>query len=357
MPQAPKPVDDAERVESLHKLNLLDTPLEHRFERITRMVCLMLNVPVSAFSLIDSERQWFKSIQGLHATENTLPESMCAYTILGDDVMVVPDAKKDQRFIDNPMVDGTNSDISFYAGCPVRAPDGRKIGSLCAIDMKPRDMKPEHIFVLRDLAQMIESELKVAQMAHTQAQLITELDTANRLALVDPLTRIWNRAGIEDVIRREWADHIRKDTPIALVMADIDHFKRVNDTYGHPVGDTVIQEVAKRLLLALRTEDAVGRVGGEELLIVLPGCPMENLFDTVERIRLSVVSEPIPTAAGHINITMSFGGSAETPTVLSQSSQMISVADEALYHAKKSGRNQTQLKHCVNIDLLPAQVN
>lgn len=357
MPQAPKPADEKERVASLHKLNILDTPLEHRFESITRMVCMMLNVPVSAFTLIDAERQWFKSIQGLHATENTLPESMCAYTILEDEVMVVPDTKKDDRFSDNPMINGENADISFYAGCPVRAPDGRKIGSLCAIDMKPRDIPPEHIHILRDLAQMLESELKVAQLAHSQTQLMNELDTANRLAMIDPLTRIWNRSGIEDVIRREWAEAIRKETPVAMVMGDIDHFKRINDSYGHPVGDTVIQEVAKRLLLALRTEDAVGRVGGEEFLMILPNCSPEYLFDTIERIRLSIVLEPILTAAGPLDITMSFGGTVDIPSSLSLSSQLISAADQALYAAKKAGRNQTQLYRETSIDLIPARLN
>lgn len=357
MPQAPKPPDEAERVASLHKLNILDTPLEQRFDRITKMVCMMLGVPVSAFTLIDSERQWFKSIQGLHATENTLPESVCAYTILGDEIMVVPDAKQDRRFMDNPMINGEKADINFYAGCPVRAPDGRKIGSLCAIDMKPRDISPEHISALRDLGQMIEAELKVAHLSHTQNQLINELDTAKRLALIDPLTRLWNRAGIEDLIKREWADAIRRDQPLSFVMCDIDHFKKVNDTYGHPVGDIVIQEVAKRLLLGLRIEDAVGRVGGEEFLIILPGCPLENLFDTVERIRLSVVLEPIQTDAGLLNVTMSFGGTSEFPTPLSQTTQLIQIADEALYKAKTSGRNQTQVFKPRNIDILPKSLN
>jgi len=357
MPQAPKPADEEERLKSLHSLNILDTPLEHRFERITKMVCLMLGVPVSAFTLIDSERQWFKSIQGLHGTQNTLPESFCAYTILGDEIMVVSDAKNDERFIDNPMVNGQNDDISFYAGCPVRAPDGRKIGSLCAIDRKPRDMSPEHVYALRDLAQMIESELKVAQLSYSQNQLMAELDTARRLALIDPLTRVWNRAGIEDLIRREWAEAIRKDTPVAFAVCDIDHFKKVNDTYGHPVGDIVIQEVAKRLLLGLRTEDAVGRIGGEEFLIILPGCPLENLFDTLERIRLGVILEPIATSAGVLDITISCGGSSEFPTSLSQASQLIELADTALYKAKRAGRNQTQLVDPTTIDLLPQSLN
>lgn len=357
MPQAPKPPDEEERLKSLHSLNILDTPLEHRFERITKMVCLMLGVPASAFTLIDSERQWFKSIQGIHGTENTLQESFCAYTILGDEIMIVPDAKKDRRFTDNPMVTGQNDDISFYAGCPVRAPDGRKIGSLCAIDRKPRDLSPEHIYALRDLANMIESELKVAQLSHAQNQLMHELDTAKRLALIDPLTRVWNRAGIEDLVRREWAEAIRKEQPISFAICDIDHFKKVNDTYGHPVGDVVIQETAKRLLLGLRTEDAVGRIGGEEFMIILPGCPLENLFDTLERIRLGVILEPIVTSAGNLNITISCGGTGDTPSTLSQSSQLIELADNALYRAKRAGRNQTQLLDPMNIDLIPKALN
>lgn len=355
MPQAPKPSDEKERLDSLLKLNILDTPLEHRFEKITRMVCRMLDVPVAAFTLVDSGRQWFKSIQGLHGAENTLNRSMCAYTILEDEMMVVPDARQDGRFTDNPMVNGEEYNISFYAGCPVRAPDGRKIGSLCAADIKPREMEPEQLLALRDFAEMIEAELKVADLEHTQNKLMSELDAANRLALIDPMTRIWNRAGIEEIVRREWAEAIRRDRPIAFVMADIDHFKKINDTYGHPVGDTVIQEVAKRLLYALRTEDALGRVGGEEFMLALPNCPLETLFPTVERIRLSLISQPIQTSAGEITVTMSFGGTAVIPTSLSQTSQLIKIADDALYKAKNAGRNQTQLANPGNVELLPAR--
>jgi len=342
MPQAPMPADQAQRRHSVQALNMLDTPLEPRFERITRMLCMLMDVPIAAFSLLDGERQWFKSIQGLNVTENTRRESFCAYTVLGDDVLVVEDVKKDDRFSDNPLVTG-DPNIGFYAGCPVRAPDGRKIGSLCAIDRQTRSMNPNHIEALRNLAQMIEAELKVAHLSKTQGDLMAELDTANRLALIDPLTRTWNRLGIMDILKREWSDGIRNQTPIGIVMADIDHFKRVNDTYGHAAGDEVIQQTTKRLLSTFRVEDALGRVGGEEFLILLPNCLPEHFFPTVERIRASVTEKPIETKSGPLPVTMSFGGTIVIPERGSDPAAFIKIADEALYKAKNGGRNKTEI--------------
>ena len=342
MPVAPYGPDEDKQRESLHKTGLLDTPLEQRFDRITRMACMILDVPICAFTLIDGERQWFKSIQGMHGTENTRKDSFCAYTIQGSDMMIIEDANKDERFADNPLVVG-NPNIVFYAGCPVRAPDGRNIGSLCAIDLKTRKISAEQTQALRDLAEMVEAEVKVAQLSTSQNELITQLDTAQRLALIDPMTRIWNRAGMEEILNREYAVAVRKKTPIALAMCDIDHFKKINDTYGHDVGDTVIIESTKRIVASLRTEDAVARMGGEEFLIVMPGCTPDTLKSTLERIRHAVVDLAIPTDKAPIFSTMSFGGTVKVPTSETDILAMIKTADEALYRAKTSGRNRTEI--------------
>ena len=342
MASAPYHTDDKAIRETLYKLNLLDTPLEERFERITRMVQIALGVPMSAFSLIDRERQWFKSIQGIDATENTRSVSFCAYTILGDDVMVIPDAKADPRFSKNPLVTG-DPNIKFYAGCPVRAPDGRNIGSLCAIDSKSRSMTPDQIEMLRNLALMIEAELKVSQLSKAQNDLIHELDQTQRLALIDPLTRIWNKAGIDDILKREWAFTSRKNIPLSMIIADIDGFKKINDQHGSEKGNRILQEIGKRFLKALRQEDAVGRVGGEEFMVIMPDVSPEHLEETAERIRRAVSEEPYIIDGKSIIIEITMGAASIMPHGRSSQLALITAADNAIHRAKSNGKNRTEI--------------
>ena len=145
------------------------------------------------------------------------------------------------------------------------------------------------------------------------------------------------------MLKRECAEAARRKSSLGLVMCDIDHFKKVNDTHGHPVGDEVIREVARRLLGALRTEDAIGRIGGEEFLIVLPNCAPESLFATVERIRAKLIAEPVKTMAGDLNITMSFGALSVVPEKSTETDPLVKRADDALYKAKHGGRNRTEI--------------
>lgn len=282
---------EQERLTALRSLHLLDTPIEERFERITRMVCRALDVPVAIFNLIDEDRQHYKSVRGLSNTDASLNGAFCTHAMHEEDMLLVPNTQKDRRFHDNPFVTGEYLNIGFYAGCPVRTPDGMPIGTLCAIDTQPRDMTLEQLATLRDLAAMVETELKVVSLSNAQTELVKELDAANHLALVDPLTRLWNRSGITSLLDKEWSEAARAKKPMTLVMADIDHFKKINDTYGHPAGDEVLKTVAKKLLQQLRGEDAVGRVGGEEFLIILTHCEPAHIFNTVDRIRRSIESE------------------------------------------------------------------
>lgn len=338
----PYPNNDA-RLASLKKLNLLDTPIEERFERITRMVCRLLDVPISIFNLIDAERQHYKSVQGLTNHNAALPGAFCTHALHEEEMMLVPNALVDERFFDNPFVTGKYLNIGFYAGVPVRAPDGMPIGTLCAIDTKPRELSEEQLVALRDLAAMVETELKVASLSKAQQNLIVELGEANRLALIDPLTRLWNRHGFEDLLSREWAEAIRQGKTVTLAMADIDHFKKINDTFGHPAGDAVLREVSKKLVECLRAEDAVGRMGGEEFLIFLNNTSPDMVRDTLERIRATIATTPMHIGPDDYPVTMSFGAATLVPRSRDKPGPLIQKADQALYIAKNYGRNRVEL--------------
>jgi diguanylate cyclase (GGDEF)-like protein len=157
----------------------------------------------------------------------------------------------------------------------------------------------------------------------------------------DSLTSLLNRSAILEVLQKELIRSVREKTPVAAIMTDLDHFKDVNDTYGHLAGDAVLREAARRLSASLRASDAVGRYGGEEFLIVAPSCGAAGGADLAERLRESICRVPIDASGRTIVVTMSFGVAATCE--LKQVNQLLHMADEALYAAKKAGRNRVEV--------------
>jgi diguanylate cyclase (GGDEF)-like protein/PAS domain S-box-containing protein len=167
------PIDEEKRLATLRGLNVLDTPPEERFDRLTRLAQRIFDVPIAVITLVDSNRQWFKSCQGLDATETPRSISFCGHAILGDEVFVIPDAALDPRFADNPLVAGAPH-IRFYAGQPLKANNGSRLGTLCILDIKPRQPSQDDLDVLRDLAALVESELNLLDTVETQDSLLRD---------------------------------------------------------------------------------------------------------------------------------------------------------------------------------------
>jgi CheY-like chemotaxis protein len=155
---APLPDGEGRRLDALHALRVLDTPPEERFDRYTRIAASLFDVPIAMVSLIDRDRQWFKSRHGFDLAETPREAAFCAYTILDPVVLQVPDALQDARFADNPIVAGPPR-VRFYAGAPLAAPDGSRVGSLCLIDGRPRQLDARQLALLRDLADLVQAEL------------------------------------------------------------------------------------------------------------------------------------------------------------------------------------------------------
>jgi len=152
------PGNDAARVATLRSLNILDTPRDDRFDHYTRITARIFDMPIVLISLVDDGRQWFKSAEGLDIEETTRDISFCAHAILGDDVLEVPNARRDPRFFDNPLV-VEQPRIRFYAGAPLEAPNGHKLGTLCVIDRVPRQLSDEEKTMLKSLADMVVDEM------------------------------------------------------------------------------------------------------------------------------------------------------------------------------------------------------
>ncbi|MGH9448243.1 MAG: GGDEF domain-containing response regulator, partial [Terriglobia bacterium] len=177
-----------------------------------------------------------------------------------------------------------------------------------------------------------------------QAQLVAAQALLREEATHDPLTKTWNRAGILDVLQREFARATRSRGSLGVVMADLDYFKPVNDTYGHMAGDEVLREMSRRMLASVRTYDSIGRYGGEEFVIVLPDCGALSAFQRAETLREDISSKPVEASSSvAITVTASLGVAAMDQADCQSYEALLRAADAALYRSKAAGRNQTAL--------------
>jgi len=177
-----------------------------------------------------------------------------------------------------------------------------------------------------------------------QAALIHAQDDLQSAALHDSLTGLWNRGAILDLLRREVCRRQRTGDALGVMMVDIDYFKKINDTHGHLIGDAVLQEVTRRLAVDVRPYDVVGRYGGEEFLIVFPGCNMPDLVVGAERLRHCIADQPIETSVGQIPVTLSLGLASveQGENEILGCESFLQRADAALYAAKARGRNRVE---------------
>lgn len=174
-----------------------------------------------------------------------------------------------------------------------------------------------------------------------QRELISARESLRFAATHDSMTGLLNRGEIIAFLRCQAARSRREGSPLGIALIDLDHFKKVNDTYGHSAGDAVLQEGARRLRSSLRVYDGVGRYGGEEFLLVLPGCDLPATMRRADAIRCLVATEPIVTPQGSVSVTASMGVIAAQSTDMSVEA-LLEKADEALYCAKKNGRNRVE---------------
>ena len=313
------PPDEDARLAELRSLNVLDTIAEERFDRLTRMAKRLFGVDVALVSLVDENRQWFKSCAGMELSETPRDISFCGHTILGDGAFVIPDALQDERFCDNPMVAGPPH-VRFYAGCPLRGPGGRKLGTLCIIDSKPRAFSDEDVEMLVDLALMVEREFSAIEWA-----------------TVDELTGLSNRRGFMMLAQHSLQLCTRQNIPAALVFIDLDHLKQVNDQLGHAEGDWVLVTFAQHLMKAFRSSDVVARLGGDEFLVLLTNHSEAAAESAMARLQQALDATNEAQARGY-DISFSYGLVEFDPKRHHTIGALISEGDSLMYKTKKARR-------------------
>ena len=176
------PDDESQRLDALRACAVLDTPPEARFDRLTRLAARLFDVPIALVSLIDAERQWFKSRVGLDATQTGRDISFCGHAILSPEILEIPDALLDARFADNPLVTGAPG-IRFYAGAPLRVGGDHLVGTLCLIDTRPRQLDDAQRQSLRDLADCVQDELLRVHEIELRQQLERQMMFAETISL------------------------------------------------------------------------------------------------------------------------------------------------------------------------------
>ncbi len=259
-----------------------------------------------------------------------------------------------------PMLDAVAEEVAVSSELKAKIKTEREEARRLADELEDMKVTYERVGTQRDrlAAQEIHLNLQLTELAAAKSAMTEVVDDLKEQmedlqkqlaaseafryqATHDSLTGLWNRAAILDILRRELARGQREDTPIGIVVVDLDHFKSVNDNHGHQAGDVVLQEAARRMVAAVRDYDAVGRYGGEEFLIVLSGCDTETTTRQAERIREAIGAEEMDAGPARLRVTASMG--VVTSSISTESEAMFRSADAALYRAKRGGRNRVEL--------------
>jgi diguanylate cyclase (GGDEF)-like protein len=306
------PKNEKSRLIKLHTTKLLDTFGEERFDRVTRLAKRIFGVDIALVSLIDENRQWFKSCAGSTLTETPRDISFCGHTILGDEPFIIPDATTDQRFNDNPLVINSPH-IRFYAGVPLMLGSEFRLGTLCIIDNKPRHMTKEEINDLIDLAKLAEREL-----------------VATYQATLDELTSISNRRGFKELAEQAIRHCSFANIEYGIIYFDLDGFKAINDRLGHSAGDLALRDFAELLRHNFRESDVVARVGGDEFVVLMSDCNQQDAELSVERFR-QTLNDYNEQSTHVFTLSMTAGVVVCKPTCTLSFDELLDLADRAMY--------------------------
>ncbi|EPX9366184.1 sensor domain-containing diguanylate cyclase [Aeromonas veronii] len=305
------------RLDALRRLQALDSPTEERFMRITRMARNVFDVPIALISFEKNEHEWAKPCYGLNIHEHLPDISFCKDGFIQERMLVVEDTAKDARYADNPMVIG-EPHIRFYAGHSLVITDGLHIGSLCIIDRKPRIFGDKDRALLADLALTIESELRAVQMA-----------------TIDELTGITNRRGFILLAERYLQYAFRTKRSLSLLFIDLNHFKSINNRFGHDVGDDALCQAARLINLIFRNADICARFGGDEYVVLLPETNI-NYIESINN-RINQIFDEFNKHSGKVyTLSCSIGFVEYDATTPPDLNLLLRLADEAMYRCKQN---------------------
>jgi diguanylate cyclase (GGDEF)-like protein len=333
------PINISENPHALLSAEILDGPLREKFERIIRLAKNLFDVPIALVSFFDDQSKLFKSLLGEDVLETPHERSFCGHVLSQEDIFNVPETFHDKRFQDNPYVLG-DPHVRFYAGYPIQL-NRQNLGTISIIDNKPRHFSTEQLNWLQDVAALVETEIQNYTITTDKGKLVSDLDQARMASMVDPLTSLWNRQGVFNILRYRMDEYILTSKGFAVAILDIDNFKMINDTYGHDAGDYTLKAVSQTLIKGCRDSDAIGRWGGEEFLLLINETNPNHILEIAERIRTTISAQHISLPQEPTKIvTVTIGLTCIVPRTYPTLEDLINKADQALYQGKRNGRNQ-----------------
>ncbi len=369
---APLSAQETLRLAKLQDYGILDTLPEALYDDITALAAHICQTPTALVSLVDSERQWFKSKVGVDADLNETPRSMafCTYTIQSTEVMIVEDALLHPQFCFNPLVTGSPF-IRFYAGAPLITADGYALGSLCVLDYRPHQLDPSQVQALKVLSHQVIAQIELSYQRHqlhlsnqhlearikertaglttalhrllrAQTNLVNREARSRHNALHDLLTQLPNRSYfMQRLAQAIQLNHRQPSHHYAVLFIDLDNFKSINDTLGHEVGDQLLIYVANQIKTLLRKSDLVARMGGDEFAVLLDNLPNEEMAITAvkrlhRQLKTPVMINQQQIAVGaSIGVTFGSHGYRQPEAALKD-------ADTAMYKAKQQTKQRVQ---------------
>ncbi|MEM9388148.1 MAG: diguanylate cyclase [Pseudomonadota bacterium] len=271
MPAAPPiPNNDAARVTALHELQLLDTRADERFDRVTRIASDLLEAPITLVSLVDDDRQWFKSRQGLTVTETPRPVAFAAHTICHKGPLVVPDVLADDRFADNPWVSGTPK-VRFYAGVPLKTATGMPFGSLCVYDHAPRKLDQNAIERLLDLGGILDHVVRT-----------------DRAAIEDPITSLPNQRGFEHTGEGLLRRCARQRLPASMAVLQVKGARELKRDFGNAAFERTLLGFAEAMQEVFRERDLLAHLGGGRFVALVANCTDGEASRALTRLRMNL---------------------------------------------------------------------
>lgn len=341
----PPPRFEQQKSEMLQRYRILRDTGVHDAGQITGTISLVFDMPVVLVSLNERYRSWYKASHGAAPARLAGLQAVCALANLAEDAFFIRDCREEAYFAREPAVTRTSGAV-FLAGAPLSDPQGKRFGTLCLIDTKPRDLTPAQMQMLNSFALLVSQDICLRSAGRYAVRDLIEAEQEKcelyDLAVTDPLTKALNRRAFFRFAEREVTRASRHGTPLSAILFDIDHFKPVNDIHGHGIGDEVLVRLTRLMMENIRDEDLLGRLGGEEFALILPQTGPDAAHALANRLREKVRALRFESPEGTFGITVSLGVSApdaEERDILSA----LARADKALYRAKRLGRDRVEL--------------
>ena len=326
---------ESARLAALKDYDILDTPEERDFDLLVDIAAQICGVPYAFISLVDRERVWHKSTYGSAPQESLRQESYCALAIQEETMLVIPDLTQDARTAG--MKSTTTGRYAMYSGAVMVTPEGHKIGTLCVLDTKPNKLTEKQLSILLGLSRQVVS---LIELRKRNRELDIAMHDLQKIANEDVLTGLATRRALLERLHSEVERSKRFPAHLTVVMLDLDHFKQINDHFGHAMGDAVLRDIGGLIRRSIRKVDLAGRYGGEEFCLMLPGTDLNGGLKFAESLRAAIAEKLIEDSGRQVCVTASLGVATAAAGIAINGEQLIRAADTALYNAKHQGRNQ-----------------